>query len=121
MGQEAGSAQETAERRLDVANVLTYDSPVSASPPSTPPVITMGRCGVDLYPLQVGVGLEHVTSFGKFLGGSSTNIAVAAAQLGNEGVATITGVGDDPFGRWARMEMTRLGVCLLYTSDAADE
>ncbi len=103
-----------------MANVLTYDSLVSASPPSTPPVITMGRCGVDLYPLQVGVGLEHVTSFGKFLGGSSTNIAVAAAQLGNDGVATITGVGDDPFGRWARMEMKRLGVDDRYviTSDA---
>ena len=105
---------------LDVPNVLTYDPEVSPASPSTPPVITMGRCGVDLYPLQVGVGLEHVTSFGKFLGGSSTNIAVAAAQLGIEGVATITGVGDDPFGRWARMEMRRLGVDDRYviTSDA---
>jgi 5-dehydro-2-deoxygluconokinase len=36
-------------------------------------VITMGRVGVDLYPLQIGVGLEEVTSFGKFLGGSATN------------------------------------------------
>ncbi|MBI4899825.1 MAG: 5-dehydro-2-deoxygluconokinase, partial [Actinobacteria bacterium] len=90
------------------------------APPPTPPVITMGRCGVDLYPLQVGVGLEHVSSFGKFLGGSSTNIAVAAATLGISGVATITGVGDDPFGRWARMEMQRLGVDDRYviTSDA---
>lgn len=103
-----------------MSNVLTYDPHVSPSAPLTPPVITMGRCGVDLYPLQVGVGLEHVTSFGKFLGGSSTNIAVAAAQLGIEGVATITGVGDDPFGRWARMEMKRLGVDDRYviTSDA---
>ena len=42
-------------------------APVPASP-----IITMGRIGVDLYPLQVGVGLEEVTSFGKFLGGSAT-------------------------------------------------
>ena len=33
-------------------------------------VITMGRVGVDIYPQQIGVGLEDVTSFGKFLGGS---------------------------------------------------
>ena len=33
-------------------------------------VITIGRVGIDVYPLQVGVGLEDVTSFGKFLGGS---------------------------------------------------
>jgi len=45
-------------------------------------VITMGRVGVDLYPLQIGVGLEDVTTFGKFLGGSATNVAVAAARHG---------------------------------------
>ncbi|MGD7733174.1 5-dehydro-2-deoxygluconokinase [Propionibacteriaceae bacterium G57] len=73
-------------------------------------VITMGRIGVDLYPLQTGVGLEEVESFGKFLGGSSTNVAVAAARLGNPDVATVTAVGDDPFGRWLRTEMRRLGV-----------
>ena len=34
-------------------------------------LITMGRIGVDLYPLQTGVPLPQVTSFGKFLGGSA--------------------------------------------------
>ena len=37
-------------------------------------------------------------SFGKFLGGSAANVAVAAARLGNR-TALISGVGDDPFGR----------------------
>ena len=41
-------------------------------------VLTMGRVGVDIYPEQVGVHLEDVTSFGKFLGGSPTNVAVAS-------------------------------------------
>ncbi len=40
----------------------------------------MGRAGVDIYPLQVGVGLADVTLFGKYLGGSPTNVAVAAAR-----------------------------------------
>ncbi len=31
-------------------------------------VITMGRIGVDLYPLQSGVPLARVETFGKFLG-----------------------------------------------------
>ena len=72
-------------------------------------LITIGRSGIDIYPLQTGVGLEDVTSFGKFLGGSPTNVAVAAARQGNTS-ATITGVGDDPFGRYVRREMRRLGV-----------
>ncbi|WP_448071067.1 5-dehydro-2-deoxygluconokinase [Georgenia yuyongxinii] len=72
-------------------------------------VLTIGRAGVDIYPLQTGVGLEEVETFGKFLGGSPTNVAVAAARLGHQ-VATITGVGEDSFGRYVRQEMRRLGV-----------
>ena len=34
-------------------------------------VVTVGRAGVDIYPLQVGVGLEDVSAFGKFLGGTA--------------------------------------------------
>ena len=30
-------------------------------------VLTIGRSGVDIYPLQIGVSLEDVESFGKFL------------------------------------------------------
>ena len=62
-------------------------------------VLTMGRVGVDVYPQQVGVGLEDVETFGKFLGGSPTNVAVAAARLGHS-TALVTRTGDDPFGRF---------------------
>lgn len=72
-------------------------------------VLTLGRSGVDVYPLQVGVPLEDVQRFGRFLGGSPTNVAVAAARLG-ETAAVVTGVGVDPFGRFVRREMRRLGV-----------
>jgi 5-dehydro-2-deoxygluconokinase len=72
-------------------------------------VIAIGRSGVDVYPLQTGVGLEDVETFGKFLGGSAANVAVAAARLGND-TALISGVGSDPFGRYVRAELTRLGV-----------
>ncbi len=78
-------------------------------------VLAIGRSGVDIYPLQVGVGLEHVESFGKFLGGSAANVSVAAARLGNR-TALISGVGDDPFGKFVRAELDALGVDNRYVS-----
>jgi 5-dehydro-2-deoxygluconokinase len=72
-------------------------------------VLTMGRVGVDVYPLQVGVGLEDVESFGKYLGGSATNVAVAAARYGRRS-AVITRVGDDPFGRFVHKALRGYGV-----------
>ncbi len=76
-------------------------------------ILCMGRCGVDLYPRQTGVGLEDVETFGKYLGGSPTNVAVAAARYGRRS-AVVTGVGDDPFGRFVRAELQRLGVSADY-------
>ena len=72
-------------------------------------VITFGRSGVDIYPHQIGVGLEDVQTFGKYLGGTTANVAVAAARLGRR-AAIITGVGDDPFGRFVRRALRDLGV-----------
>jgi 5-dehydro-2-deoxygluconokinase len=72
-------------------------------------VVVMGRSGVDVYPLQVGKGLEDVDTFGKFLGGSAANVAVASARLGHT-VGLVTGVGDDPFGRFVRRALRELGV-----------
>src|SRR3954464_6706785 len=72
-------------------------------------LITMGRIGVDLYPLQTGVPLPQVTSFGKFLGGSATNVAVAAARLGRR-TAVITRTGDDPFGTYLHEALQGFGV-----------
>lgn len=78
-------------------------------------VLAIGRCGVDVYPLQVGVGLEHVETFGKFLGGSAANVSVAASRLGQHS-GLISGVGDDPFGRYVRAELARLGVDNRYVA-----
>lgn len=72
-------------------------------------VITMGRLGIDLYPLESDVPLGSVTTFGRFLGGSAANVAVAAARHGRR-VALISRVGADEFGRYLREELERLGV-----------
>ncbi|MFC8083974.1 5-dehydro-2-deoxygluconokinase [Streptomyces sp. NPDC057340] len=72
-------------------------------------LITMGRIGVDLYPLQTGVPLAEVETFGKFLGGSAANVAVAAARLGRA-AAVITRTGDDPFGGYLHGALKEFGV-----------
>ncbi|MFC9244416.1 5-dehydro-2-deoxygluconokinase [Streptomyces sp. NPDC057136] len=72
-------------------------------------VITMGRIGVDIYPLQTGVPLARVETFGKFLGGSPTNVAVAAARLGRR-TAVITRTGRDAFGDYLRGQLREFGV-----------
>jgi 5-dehydro-2-deoxygluconokinase len=72
-------------------------------------VLTIGRVGVDIYPLQTGVGLEDVETFRRFLGGSATNVAVAAARHGHVS-AVITRTGDDPFGRYVHRALREFGV-----------
>ncbi len=69
----------------------------------------MGRVGVDIYPQQIGVSLRDVETFGKFLGGSPTNVAVAAARYGRRS-AIITRTGSDPFGAFIHAALRGFGV-----------
>ena len=72
-------------------------------------VLTIGRVGVDLYPLQSDTHLQDVETFGKFLGGSPTNVAVASARHGRR-TAVITRTGRDPFGTFIHQALRDLGV-----------
>ncbi|MFI5616740.1 5-dehydro-2-deoxygluconokinase [Streptomyces sp. NPDC051567] len=79
----------------------------------------MGRIGVDLYPLKTGVPLAEADTFGKFLGGSPSNVAVAAARLGRR-TAVITRTGADPFGDYLRSELRKFGVDDRWAGEVAD-
>ncbi|MFR9673758.1 5-dehydro-2-deoxygluconokinase [Streptomyces sp. TR06-5] len=79
----------------------------------------MGRIGVDIYPLQTGVGLADVETFGKFLGGSPTNVAVAAARLGRRS-AVVTRTGADPFGDYCRRALCDFGVDARWATPVPD-
>ena len=72
-------------------------------------VVTWVASSVDLYPEQVGVSLADVRTFRKDLGGSATNVAVAAARLGRRS-AVITKVGDDGFGLYVHQTLRSFGV-----------
>jgi 5-dehydro-2-deoxygluconokinase len=78
-------------------------------------VLTMGRIGVDLYPQQIGVSLREVETFAKFLGGSASNVTVAAARYGRRS-AIITHTGDDPFGEFIHDALRGFGVDDRYVT-----
>ena len=72
-------------------------------------ILTFGRSSVDFYPGQHNVALAAVDTFRKSIGGSPTNVAVAAARLGRR-AALINRVGNDPFGEYIRQGLRRFGV-----------
>ncbi|WP_067888579.1 5-dehydro-2-deoxygluconokinase [Nocardia vaccinii] len=82
-------------------------------------ILTIGRVGVDLYPEQSNVPLAQVRTFAKSLGGTATNVAVAAARLGRRS-AVLTKVGADGFGEFVRIALGEFGVSAQYVSTSAD-
>ncbi len=68
----------------------------------------LGRLAVDLYAQQVGARLEDVSSFAKYLGGSSANIAFGVARLGLRS-AMVSRVGDEQMGRFLTETLHREG------------
>ncbi len=82
---------------------------------AAPEVLTVGRVGVDLYPSvdghpeHLGAPLTAVRTFDRFLGGTATNVAVAAARLGHRS-SVLTKVGADAFGDYVRTALAGFGV-----------
>ncbi|KQN64073.1 MULTISPECIES: 5-dehydro-2-deoxygluconokinase [unclassified Erwinia] len=71
-------------------------------------VICIGRIAVDLYGQQIGARLEDETSFAKYLGGSSGNVAYGTAIQGLKS-GMLARVGDEHMGRFLREELQRVG------------
>jgi 5-dehydro-2-deoxygluconokinase len=67
-------------------------------------LLTVGRISIDLYCDQVGADWNAARTFSKAVGGSPTNVAIAAARLGHR-AAVYTKVGADPFGEVAINEL----------------
>jgi 5-dehydro-2-deoxygluconokinase len=76
-------------------------------------VVSVGRISVDLYAQESHAGFDSQQSFHKSVGGSPTNVAVAAARLGHE-VTLVTKVGDDAFGDYIRTRLEGWGVDTRY-------
>lgn len=78
-------------------------------------LVVLGRNCIDLYPTESGRPLADVTTFTKAVGGSATNVAIAAARL-SMSVTLISRVGDDPFGDFAKREIERFGIDVTHVS-----
>ena len=80
---------------------------------STPEVITVGRISVDLYAQEIDASFRDPQTFTKSVGGSPTNVAIAAARLGHH-AAVATKVGDDALGGYIRQQLSDWGVDTTY-------
>jgi 5-dehydro-2-deoxygluconokinase len=78
-------------------------------------VVCLGRFGVDFYAQQIGARLEDVTSFAKYLGGSSANTAFGCARLGLR-AGLISRVGDDALGHFLRETIAKEGCDVSHVS-----
>src|SRR5581483_2935080 len=76
-------------------------------------LLTVGRISIDLYCDQLGADWHEASSFMKAVGGSPTNVAIAAARLGHR-AAVYTKVGGDPFGEVALAELRDFNVDVSY-------
>ncbi len=88
---------------------------MTAPPGTTLELLTVGRICVDLYANEAGASFIDPQTFTKSIGGSATNVAIAAARLGHR-TAVFTKVGDDPFGQYVRHKLELFGVDTRYVS-----
>jgi len=83
-------------------------SPLHIPEGRTHDLACLGRLAVDLYAQQLGSRLEDVSSFAKYLGGSSANIAFGVARLGLR-AAMVSRVGDEQMGRFLTETLAQEG------------
>ncbi|MEM7737074.1 MAG: 5-dehydro-2-deoxygluconokinase [Deinococcota bacterium] len=76
-------------------------------------LIAIGRSSIDLYSNELGVPFQDIKSFGSYVGGSPTNIAVGARRLGLE-VALLSPLGDDKTGDFVWHFLEHEGIDTSY-------
>lgn len=82
-------------------------------------LLALGRVSVDLYAQEPGASFVEPQTFVKSIGGSPSNVAVAAARLGLRS-AVVTAVGADPLGEYTVAKLAALGVDTRYVGVRAD-
>ena len=76
-------------------------------------LITLGRCGMDLFSQNIGAPFVDIQGFDAHIGGSPTNIAVAASRLGLR-TALLTAVAPDLVGDFVLAHLVQEGVDTRY-------
>ena len=78
-------------------------------------VVTVGRVSIDLYGIEAGASFGGEQTFSKSVGGSPSNVAVAAAKLGNHAVL-LTKVGSDALGQYIVSKLNSWNVDTQYVA-----
>ncbi len=78
-------------------------------------VVTVGRVSIDLYGVEAGASFGSEQTFSKSVGGSPSNVAVAAAKLGNHAVL-LTKVGSDALGQYIVNKLNTWNVDTQFVS-----
>lgn len=76
-------------------------------------ILSFGRSSIDLYSNDIGAAFEEITSFGAFVGGSATNIAVCCNRLGLKTVL-LTALGNDQVGNFLKHFLDKEGIVTDY-------
>lgn len=82
---------------------------MTGAPPPDPVLLAVGRLNLDLFGVETGVPMAEVRSFRASVGGSPTNIAIAARRLG-VAAAVLTAAGTDPAGDLVVRQLAATGV-----------
>jgi 5-dehydro-2-deoxygluconokinase len=90
-------------------------NPTRFAPDRSLDVICLGRFAADFYAQQIGARLEDVTSFAKYLGGSSANTAFGCARLGLK-AGLISRIGDDGLGHFLVETISKEGCDVSHVS-----
>jgi 5-dehydro-2-deoxygluconokinase len=85
------------------------------APWAQPQLLTVGRINCDLYSEQTGAPMQAATTFRASVGGSPTNIAIAACRLGLP-AAVLTGAGRDPAGDLVVSQLAASGVDVRWVA-----
>ena len=82
-------------------------------------LLALGRISVDLYAQEEGASFLEPQTFVKSIGGSPSNVAIAAARLGLRS-AVATAVGGDPLGAYTTSKLAALGVDTRFVAVRGD-
>jgi 5-dehydro-2-deoxygluconokinase len=77
-------------------------------------VLAVGRSSIDLYANEIGAPFTEIKTFSAYVGGSPTNISVAARRLGLR-AALLTAVGEDLVGDFVLDFLAREGVAASFS------
>ncbi|MDG6983061.1 MAG: hypothetical protein JRN28_00675 [Nitrososphaerota archaeon] len=78
-------------------------------------VTTLGRIGIDFFPIGNKARLWNASSFAKYLGGPAGNVSIGTSRLGLKSTI-VSAISDDQFGQYIQDQLAKYGIETTYLS-----